>query len=142
MSVVFFDFLNNKQMSQNLSTLMNADFVEYEHRIFPDGESYFNIQSGVENKTVVILTSLLAPNNKILDLVFIAKTLRELGANDIGIVSPYLGYMRQDKKFKAGEALTSKIFAELLSAHFNWLITVDPHLHRYKALKRSISRMD
>ncbi|MCR5880146.1 hypothetical protein LRS04_18875 [Phenylobacterium sp. J367] len=42
--------------------------------------------------------------------------------------------MRQDKAFKAGEAVTSRAFARLLSGAFDRLITVDPHLHRFKAL--------
>ena len=42
--------------------------------------------------------------------------------------------MRQDRQFRAGEAVTSKEFARLLSGHFDWLVTLDPHLHRYRAL--------
>ncbi len=42
--------------------------------------------------------------------------------------------MRQDKRFHQGEAITSKVFAKFLSAQFDWLITIDPHLHRHKSL--------
>jgi ribose-phosphate pyrophosphokinase len=42
--------------------------------------------------------------------------------------------MRQDKAFHAGEAVTSITFASLLSAAFDWLLTVDPHLHRFRSL--------
>ena len=35
---------------------------------------------------------------------------------------------------QTGEAVSSRLFAQLLSAHFDWLITVDPHLHRYHNL--------
>ena len=58
-------------------------------------------------------------------------TARELGARTVGLVAPYLGYMRQDRRFKPGEAISSKPFAAIVSAHFDWLVTVDPHLHRY-----------
>src|SRR6266508_3440828 len=47
---------------------------------------------------------------------------------------PYLAYMRQDRRFKPGEAVTSRQVAQLLSKAFDWLVTVDPHLHRYGAL--------
>jgi ribose-phosphate pyrophosphokinase len=42
--------------------------------------------------------------------------------------------MRQDRRFKPGEAVTSRQVARLLSDAFDWLVTVDPHLHRYVSL--------
>jgi ribose-phosphate pyrophosphokinase len=42
--------------------------------------------------------------------------------------------MRQDRRFRRGEAVTSRSFARLLSNAFDWLVTVDPHLHRYPSL--------
>jgi ribose-phosphate pyrophosphokinase len=42
--------------------------------------------------------------------------------------------MRQDRSFEPGEAVTSRSMAALLSRGFDWLATVDPHLHRYKSL--------
>jgi ribose-phosphate pyrophosphokinase len=42
--------------------------------------------------------------------------------------------MRQDTRFRPGEAITSRSFASILSAHLDWLITVDPHLHRFASL--------
>jgi ribose-phosphate pyrophosphokinase len=67
-------------------------------------------------------------------LLFFACTAKELGAKKITLIAPYLGYMRQDKQFKAGQAVTSKFFADFLSTLFDSLITLDPHLHRYKSL--------
>src|SRR3546814_4004529 len=42
--------------------------------------------------------------------------------------------MRQDRRFQLGEAVSSKSVARLVSATFDRLVTVDPHLHRYPAL--------
>ncbi len=42
--------------------------------------------------------------------------------------------MRQDRRFQPGEAITSDYFARMLSAQIDWLVTVDPHLHRREAL--------
>src|SRR4051812_19348748 len=41
---------------------------------------------------------------------------RELGAMRIGLLAPYLSYMRQDRRFHDGEAVTSTYFARLLSS--------------------------
>jgi ribose-phosphate pyrophosphokinase len=80
------------------------------------------------------LANLVNPDARYLPLVFLVETLRELGAASVGLVVPYLCYMRQDIRFQDGEAITSKIFAKALSQHVDWLVTVDPHLHRYHSL--------
>lgn len=99
-------------------------------RRFPDGESYVRILSECAQRDVVILCTLHQPDALILQILFCVETLRELGAKSIGLVAPYLAYMRQDIRFHDGEAINAKIFAQLISAHFDWLIAVDPHLHR------------
>lgn len=111
----------------------------FEIRYFPDGESYIRIDSGVHNKIVILVDGLEYPNDKILPLMFIAKTVNELGATKICLISPYLPYMRQDKRFKSGEAVTSILFASLISKWIDHLITVDPHLHRIKNLSEIYS---
>jgi ribose-phosphate pyrophosphokinase len=42
--------------------------------------------------------------------------------------------MRQDKRFQPGEGVTSRYFADWVSDTYDWLITVDPHIHRYDGL--------
>lgn len=103
-------------------------------RVFPDGESYLRIVTPVNGRHCIVLADLSHPDGKYLPLVFLLETLREFGARSVGLVAPYLSYMRQDRRFIGGEALTSRIFARLLSAHTDWLVTVDPHLHRYHSL--------
>jgi len=78
--------------------------------------------------------SLDRPDPKFLPLAFAADAGRDLGAVRVGLVAPYLAYMRQDKRFQVGEAITSVSIARLLSSTFDWLVTVDPHLHRYRTL--------
>jgi len=103
-------------------------------RQFPDGESYLRIETPVAKRHCIILANLSHPNSKFLPLVFLAATLRELGASSVGLLAPYLSYMRQDRRFVEGEAITSRIFARQLSRQVDWLVTVDPHLHRYRSL--------
>jgi ribose-phosphate pyrophosphokinase len=105
-----------------------------ETRRFPDGESYLRIVTDIEARAVVLVCTLVHPDEKFLPLLFAAATARELGAPRVGLVAPYLAYMRQDRRFKPGEAVTSKHVARLLSGVFDWMVTVDPHLHRYHAL--------
>jgi ribose-phosphate pyrophosphokinase len=57
------------------------------------------------------------PNEKILPLIFAAETAKELGATEVGLIAPYLAYMRQDTRFHPGEAITSTYFAKLISLY-------------------------
>lgn len=101
---------------------------------FPDGESLVTLHTDVKDKEVVIVCGLENAATKILPLLFFADLAKELGAKSVGLVAPYLGYMRQDQRFAQGQAITSKSFATLLSSSFDSLVTLDPHLHRYKSL--------
>jgi ribose-phosphate pyrophosphokinase len=88
----------------------------------------------VKDRDVILLDSLERPNTKILPLLMVSETAKTLGAYRVGLCAPYLAYMRQDEQFKTGEGITSVYFAKLLSEYFDWLVTVEPHLHRYHHL--------
>jgi len=126
--------LDNHPLVEQLSKQLNASIGEYDTRQFPDGESYIRLISEIKNKHCLVVADLSHPNKKYLPLLFLLDTLNELGAASVGLIAPYLSYMRQDRRFVDGEAITSKIFARSLSAHIDYLITVDPHLHRYHSL--------
>jgi ribose-phosphate pyrophosphokinase len=103
-------------------------------RRFPDGETYVRLRTPVRGREVVVVCSLERPDERALPALLVAATARDLGARRVGLVAPYLGYMRQDARFAAGEGVTSRYFGRLLSAAFDWLVTVDPHLHRHHSL--------
>jgi ribose-phosphate pyrophosphokinase len=67
-------------------------------------------------------------------LLLVAATAKDLGAMRVGLVAPYLPYLRQDARFRPGEGVTSRYFAELIAQAFDWIVTVDPHLHRLTSL--------
>ncbi len=121
-------------LASQLTHLLDALAGVLEQRRFPDGESYLRIHSDCTDQDCVILCNLFHPDERVLRLLFLADTLRECGARSIGLVTPYLAYMRQDKRFQPGECVSSRPFAKLLSSAFDYLVTVDPHLHRYDSL--------
>jgi ribose-phosphate pyrophosphokinase len=103
------------------------------HR-FPDGESLVRVDAPPAGGEAIMVCTLHHPDDKLLPLLMAAATLRELGAGRVGLVAPYLAYMRQDARFHPGEAISSRIFGRLLDERFDWLVTVDPHLHRHHSL--------
>jgi ribose-phosphate pyrophosphokinase len=124
----------NEPLTHALADQLNADQIKLDYRRFPDGESYLRLPDELDGRRVALVASLDRPDDKIPSILFAADLARDLGATRVGLVCPYLAYMRQDTRFHPGEALTSLSFARWLSAHLDWLVTVDPHLHRYAAL--------
>ncbi|WP_395708361.1 ribose-phosphate pyrophosphokinase [Reyranella sp.] len=120
--------------ARRLAHALGAALGVVEWRHFPDGESYVRVKTRLANRKVVVVAELDRPDDKFLPLLFLASAAHDLGARAVGLVCPYLPYMRQDKQFMSGEAVTSTYFARSISAAFDWLVTVDPHLHRRKSL--------
>lgn len=133
-SIQLFSLGNAEALTRGLITSGQIEAGACEIRNFPDGESYVRVISDCSGRDTAILCPLSPPDRWIVPLLFLAATLRELGARSVGLAAPYLPYMRQDQRFKPGEAVGSRLFAELLSASIDWLVTVDPHLHRYHSL--------
>ena len=98
------------------------------HR-FPDGEALLRLATPPRG-VVALACSLQRPDAKLFALLAAAATARELGATQVGLVAPYLAYMRQDARFRPGEAVSARVIGDLLGHAFDWVVTVDPHLHR------------
>lgn len=124
----------NEPQAAALARELGADLGTVMVHRFPDEETYVRLQTPVGGRDVILVCTLDRPDGKLLPLLFLAETARELGAFRIGLVAPYLAYMRQDRRFHDGEAVTSASFARVLSRALDWLVTVDPHLHRRAAL--------
>jgi ribose-phosphate pyrophosphokinase len=124
----------NEVRADRLAEVMDAERIGLDYRRFPDGESYLRIDADLAGRDVVLAATLDRPDPKIPRLLFAADLVRDLGARRVVLVAPYLPYMRQDRRFHPGEALTSVSFAKRISATFDGLVTVDPHLHRYPTL--------
>ena len=132
---LLFALPGNEAMAGHLAALADAEIGEIEERQFPDGETYLRFLTPVESRSILLLSTLVQPNQKFLSLLFAGRAAKDLGASRVGAIAPYLAYMRQDRRFLPGEAVTSRHAADFLSQTFDWLVTVDPHLHRYHALE-------
>ncbi len=131
---ILFSFPNNDVLAFQLLSYTEMEQGSINIHRFPDGESNIQINSPVNEKHVFLLCSLDHPDDKAMLLLFFAQTVKDYGALSVTLIAPYLGYMRQDKRFHEGEAITSNIFATFLSDNFDRIITVDPHLHRHKSM--------
>ncbi|HPE31195.1 MAG TPA: ribose-phosphate pyrophosphokinase [Parvularculaceae bacterium] len=132
--VIIIPMPGNEAMARALAAELNIAVGSLLVRRFPDGESYVRLETPVGRRRIILVCTLDRPDQKFLPLIFAAGAARELGASGVGLVAPYLAYMRQDRRFQSGEAVTSTHFAAALNPWVDWLVTVDPHLHRRTSL--------
>ncbi len=104
--------------------------------VFPDKETL--VQVSAAHKHVVVYRSLHHPNEKLFEILQAASALRDLGADRITLIAPYLPYMRQDIAFRPGEAVSQRVIGRLIAGSFDGLVSVDPHLHRVRDLSSVI----
>ncbi|PMR75361.1 ribose-phosphate diphosphokinase [Billgrantia endophytica] len=110
------------------------------HR-FPDDELRLSLpfaRAGTFPDPLVVYRSLDRPNEKLVELLLIARHARKHGVKRLVLVAPYLAYMRQDIAFHPGELVSQQLIGEFLADLFDAVITVDPHLHRIDRLDQAI----
>lgn len=100
--------------------------------IFPGGEVHTSIKtSNISAQTRidgVYLTAKLKCSNDIMELLLLTDAYRRTGIDNIYLEMKYIPYARQDRICNNGEALSIKVFADLINAQ-NYLIVYvfDPH---------------
>ena len=124
----------NDNRARSLAAALGAGLATARVHEFPDGESKLTLDGPIAGADVVACCTLDRPDAKLVRLVLAARGARELGAGRVGLVAPYLAYMRQDRAFQAGEVVSCRHVAWMLSGVVDWLVTADPHLHRMTSL--------
>ncbi len=127
---------NSEEIAKNIARKLRVKYSPLTIAAFPDGDLYLKYNTDLKGQKVVIVQSFQPhPDMSLFDVLFAAEAAKDLGAKKVILVAPYLSYMRQDKRFNPGECISSKVMAKLLNNSIDKLITVDPHIHRYKSLK-------
>ncbi len=118
-----------------------AKKLRFKHSIlkvdkFPDDELHIMFDTKLTNENVILIQSFYKNiSDCIVEVILAAKTTRELGAKRIDLVAPYFPYLRQDKRFHKGEAVSQRIVLGLMDKYFDAIYIMDPHLHRKNKLE-------
>lgn len=129
---VVFGFSECAVQAAALAKVLRVEFRTISVHRFPDGESRVTVPGSA--KRPIIFRPLHDPNAKLIEVLLAASVLRCSRPAAICLLAPYLPYMRQDKAFRAGEAVSQKEIGRLLASTFDRFVTVDPHLHRTPTL--------
>lgn len=108
------------------------ELADIERKHFPDGERYLRLLSNVAGRSVVIVGGTISDADT-LELYDLACGASYYGAASLTLVIPYFGYSTMERATKAGEVVTAKARARLLSsipsaAMGNRVMLVDLHV--------------
>ena len=131
--LIAFDDEREQALATALGAALGWPLAWVQRHAFPDGETRLRLPPQLPGQ-VAFLRGLQEPNAKLTELLLAAAGARELGAQQVILVCPYLAYMRQDMAFTPGEVVSQRHLGALLAQAFDAVVTVDPHLHRVATL--------
>ncbi|MDE2402777.1 MAG: ribose-phosphate diphosphokinase [Burkholderiales bacterium] len=141
MNTLLLHFDDERAPAERLASACALPCACIERHRFPDDELRLRLPVDANSalpEQVVLYRSLDRPNDKLIELMLVARQARELGARRVLLVAPYLAYMRQDIAFHPGEVVSQRVIGRFLAELFEALITVDPHLHRVASLAEAV----
>ena len=130
------------ELGEGIASKIGVQAYPVVYRKFPDGENYLRLTPLVKDETVIIVqTTFPDPDKSMIQLYLMIDAAKDLGAEKVVSVVPYLAYARQDRRFLDGEALSLDTIIDIID-HLGTeeLVVVD--IHNEKSLKRLIKKRD
>lgn len=124
--MILFSGLGSENLANGVASKAIMESGRIEIKKFPDGEFYIRILSDVRGKDCTIIKS-TDSNDSLIELFLILDAIKDMGAGRISAIVPYLGYARQDKRFKEGESLSAKTILGLIKKFSDSIMTVNCH---------------
>lgn len=120
---------SNKSLARQVSQKSKIPLGKIDLGVFADGEIDVWVEEKVNNSSVFIIQSSSQPiNDNIVELALIADALKRSGSHKITAVIPYFGYSRKEKQSRAGEPISAKVVADLITASgINKVVALDLH---------------
>lgn len=108
-------------LATRVAKVLKTTVVDVKYSRFPDGEHY--LMTGEIDDEMVIVGSVV-DNDSLVQLMLLIDAC-DRATNRL--VLPYMAYARQDKRFKPGEPVSSRVVARALSQGVSDVITVNIH---------------
>jgi ribose-phosphate pyrophosphokinase len=124
-----FSGTSNLPLTKKIAKSLNKNLGKIELTEFPNGEARVWVKEHVQNESCVVVQSFSKPPDKhIIEFCLICDALKRSGASRIIGLIPWFGYCVQDKVFRKGEPLNSKVIAKIIQvSKLDKLITLDLH---------------
>jgi len=113
--------------------------IKFEHFTFTGGEPHIKIKETITANDEVTITTRIRQFNDVGLLLLAADALRRMGVAKLHLLLPYFPAARQDRVAVTGEALSVKVYADVLnSAGFDSITILDPHSEVTPALLENV----
>lgn len=115
--MVLFSLSTNKKLAGKVAKKLGVHLGALSINHFKDGETLVRIEEDIANKDVYVIQSITQPvNDSLMELLIFINACKNASAKSINVISPYIGYARQDRVAKAGEPITSQLVANMISS--------------------------
>jgi len=114
-------------LATSLARALKIPVVDVKYSRFPDGEQYL-ITGELDDKTIIVGS--VVDNDALVQLLLM---IDACDSSDNQLVLPYMGYARQDRRFRQGEPVSARAIAQALSRGVREIITVN--IHQQEVLK-------
>ena len=120
-----------RELQKKLCKISGYEEGQVEYRRFPDQEHHFRLNSSVAGKDVLVLGTSL-PGGHFMELYDLAFGMVSYGARSLTMVLPYFAYSTMERIVHAGDVVTAKTRARVLSslpqaAWNNRILLIDLH---------------
>ncbi|WP_202320096.1 ribose-phosphate diphosphokinase [Archaeoglobus neptunius] len=120
-------------LARRISETTGTEIADVTFKRFPDGELYVRVEGCREGVIVGSITT----NDDLIAIAFLLDAL-----DDARIVVPYMGYARQDRVFKEGEAVSIRVVANILERKAREIVTVNIHSKQAASHFRKLKDLD
>ena len=108
-------------LAGRIADALKTTIIDVKFSRFPDGELYL-CAKGLDDDMVIVGS--VVDSDSLIQLVLLIDACEGLTNH---LVIPYMGYARQDKRFKAGEPISARAISRALSRGVDRCITVNIH---------------
>lgn len=110
---------SNQLLAQAIASELQSPLVDIEIQKFANGEKRVWVKGAIRGQNVTLVQSLSEPTDEhIVETLLITDALERLGARNVNLVLPWMGYSLQDKVFRPGEPIAAKVIANLISSTY------------------------
>lgn len=114
--------ISSQTLTKHVCSIV-GELASVEYKRFPDGELYVRIRDEIEEPTII---QSIVTDSDLICLLQLIDACSE--AEKVRVIIPYLGYARQDKVFKRGEAISARAIASHIKAEKVYTINVHSEL--------------
>lgn len=107
---------SSQDLAAKVAGEVDEKLCHVEIKKFPDGERYLRVKDSLDEEVTLIQSTGYPQDENLMELLFLISNLKDLGVKKVRVVAPYMGYARQEKRFKSGEVVSAKIVASLIQA--------------------------